>query len=219
MAPRADTGKAKLEFQSALIGTGLVQPVDFTATKKTVSVICRQVPGQERPWLKIVEGLLHAMGGIPVGEFHVCRRYVLKEGRMVFGWHLGIEVPDAHALVAAIGAAVAVLAQAKPSLAPPAPEPYEEAPEPAAPRPGRALAPGQHPVRVPQPRQPGPPAQLGERPPGRVEGIRVVSRTVDEDTGKVIIEEEMPLPHVYRDLNKPAHKDGRGARTYAGGKH
>jgi len=39
----------------------------------------------------------------------------------------------------------------------------------------------------------------------------VVKRGVDSQGNQTTVE-EMPLPHVYRELNKPTHKGGKGAR-------
>ena len=80
------------------------------------------------------------------------------------------------------------------------------------------MAPGQHPQRAaPRARPPGAPAPLDPNAGRRVDSIRVVRSEIDEQTGARVIVEEMPLPHVYRDLNKPAHKDGRGAKLYGSG--
>lgn len=205
------SAKTELALQSALMSTGLVQPVETKGRGGRVEILCRQVPGQERPWLRVVEGLLAAL---PSGELHICRRYVLKEGKLAFGWHLGFEMPTAKALQNAAELAVAVLARAKPELTSVVEDEAQAVVVP--PQRSRAMAPGQHPPRAaPVARAPGAPARLEMPPPGRTEGIRVVRRAVDEETGSTIIEEEMPLPHVYRDLNKPRHKDGRGARMYS----
>jgi hypothetical protein len=214
--PKAETEKAKFELQSALLGTGLVQPVSVWAEKGTIEILCRQVPGQEKGWIRVVEELLKATDGSSVGEIHLCRRYVMRDRKMVFGWHFGITMPDAKALVSIVETVMTILAKAKPSLDAPAEEPGEQPAQKPATRSGRALAPGQHPPRrAPQPRPPGEPAVLGPKPPGRVEGIRVVRRTVNEKTGAQVIEEEMPLPHVYRDLNEPTRPGARGAQSIA----
>lgn len=208
--------KIDLALQSALMSTGLVQPLEVKGRGGRVEILCRQMPGQEGPWLRVVETLLVALQSIVPSPLHVCRRYVLKDGKLAFGWHLGFETPNTKALQAVVEVAVQVLGTAKPEL--PSVTAYEAQDEvtaavvPAAR--SRALAPGQHPPRrEPVPRAPGAPARLDAPPPGRVEAIRVVKREVGED-GRQTIVEEMPLPHVYRDLNKPVRKGGRGAVGY-----
>ena len=57
---------------------------------------------------------------------------------------------------------------------------------------------------------------MEDPPDGFVPSITTVENTVDEESGKPIIVREMPLPHIFHDLNKPAHKNGKGAKWLGG---
>ena len=85
------SSKAMMKLQSALLSTGLVQPVLEKAKGGYLEILCRQIPGQEKAWLQIVEAMLVYANGSDSFEFHVCRRYVMKNGGMVFGWHISID--------------------------------------------------------------------------------------------------------------------------------
>lgn len=218
------SAKSSLKLQSALMGTGMVQPVSDKMKGGHLEVLCRQVPGQEKPWLRVVETLLtygegYAAAGV---DLHICRRYLLKNGMMVFGWHIALDCKNAKVLGTTVDNLVnEVLNEAKASLdgpgvteEPPAPQVASQAPQAASRAP---LAPGQHPPpRVPPPRPPNEPGTVvGTPPPGFRPQIRVVQNTRDQN-GKVTIVEEMQLPHVYSEMNVPNSK-GRGAKLTGGG--
>jgi len=211
-----------LQLQSALLSTGLVQPVDTKVGGGSVEVLSRQVPGQERAWLKVVGSLLETFEGSGDGvDLHICRRYLRKNGSMVFGWHLSLTCKSAKALKVAVEKAVGTLQGFKASLSGPSEEELDdddiEAAK-AAPQPrSRPLAPGQHPKnRKAVPRAPGKPGQVVGTPPANFQpAIRVVQNTVDAK-GKRHIVEEMPLPHVHREMNEPNEK-GKGATLTGGG--
>lgn len=203
------TGEIELTMKSSLLGTGLVQPVSSSSSRGRLEVLCRQVPGQEAAWLRVVGQLLEAQED----GLHVCRRYVRRDGRMVFGWHLGLETRSVRALGAAVAALTAVLEGARPTLTGAAPaqdagegESQRDSPSVAAP-PSRPLPAGVHPKREAYPRPPGPSARVP--PPQESATIKVISHEVDED-GNVVTIEEMPLPHVYGEMNRPT-AGGRGA--------
>lgn len=205
--------KAELALKSALLSTGLVQPVDSKVRKNRIEVLCRQVPGQEKVWLEVVEAILKQADSElsetdEIGHYvHLCRRYVYKGERMVFGWHVQVEADKPKDLQAGIESVIRVLALAKPQLEEAAPK---DAPKPPTiPRQTvatsrRPLAPGQHPPpRTPPPRQPqGGPGTFHEPPPDVEFGLRVVKHERGAD-GKETIIEEMPLPHIHRELNVP----------------
>lgn len=175
-----------MEFQSALMGTGLVQPVDVKGKSGDIEVLLRLVPGQEKGWLAIMDQLLQKLEGAP-GDFHVCRRYVRRGGQMVFGYHVSLHMNSAKALNTAIAQCVEVLKLARPSLTPiSAPAQRVEAAEAV-----------QAPVRK-------------ERKPE----LKVIERRRDDDGNEIIVE-EMALPHVRSEMNKPTHKGGRGATRTA----
>lgn len=217
------SAKSGLKLQSALMGTGMVQPVSEKMKGGYLEVLCRQVPGQEKPWLRVVEMLLtygegYAAAGV---NLHVCRRYLMKNGMMVFGWHIAIECKNAKILGTAVDSLVAeVLEEAKASLEESAQEetPVARSAPQAAQAASRApLSPGRHPP--PQNAPPRPPSSpgnvIGTPPPGFRPQIRVVQNTRDQN-GKVTIVEEMQLPHVYSEMNVPNEK-GRGAKLTGGG--
>ena len=84
-----------LDLKSALLGTGLIQPITSKVAKGKLEVLGRQVPGQQAAWLKVVETLVTS---VKSPWLHVCRRYLEKDGRMVFGWHLGVDAPNQKVL-------------------------------------------------------------------------------------------------------------------------
>lgn len=215
--------KSSLKLQSALMATGLVQPVSEVTKGGHLEVLCRQVPGQEKPWLRVVEMLLtYGEGYSAAGvDLHICRRYLLKNGMMVFGWHIAIDCKNAKLLGTTVDNLVAevleearTLLEAQEPAVTPAPREQPVAVQAASRAP---LAPGQHPApRMPPPRPPNAPGNvIGTVPPGFTPQIRVVQNTRDQN-GKVTIVEEMQLPHVYTEMNIPNSK-GRGAKLTGGG--
>jgi hypothetical protein len=189
--------KALLDLQSLLLGTGLVQPVSSSSGAGGVEVLCRQVPGQEEAWLEVAKKLLEAIAGWARPDaLHLCRRYVWRDGKMVFGWHLGL-----HASAKELAE---VLALVRPIL------------ESARPRLGEAPARRRAPAAPEEPQEGvlagSRPAQGARAAP--VQPIRVVRSEIDED-GNPIIEEEMPLPHVTRELAAPRFPGDKGANRTA----
>lgn len=181
-----NTQRAEMELRSALLGTGQVQPVESRHGTGFVEVLSRQVPGQEQAWLRTAEAMLLAFKDQP-GEFHLCRRYVLRGDQMVYGWHLGLHVPASRL--------TQILSRLRPVL------------EAATPRLGDPVAAAPAPVTAPagaggQPRTV--PRGTGGPP------IRVVRDEIT-DAGEHIVEEEMALPHVTRDLAAPARPGAAGA--------
>ncbi len=69
--------------------TGMVTLFKKFAKKGSASYLFRQVPGQETNWLKFIEKLLHVAEDNSL-DIHICRKYLLKDGKMVFGWHIGL---------------------------------------------------------------------------------------------------------------------------------
>lgn len=209
--------KALEGLREALYGTGLVQPIDSKGRGGSVSCLCRQIPGQEANWLKVVDQLLTVSDQKSI-DLHICRRYVRREGRMVFGWFLGVETKNAKDVVEAVGFLVEVLKQAKPSLAPIPEQPvrpyqsqYRDRTTDAE---KQALELGKHGTKAP-PRAPEYVGPDPQPPQNVVPRLTVISRGVDKK-GRTVDEVEMPLPHVYSDLNAPKHKDGKGAKGISG---
>lgn len=204
--------KMEMELRMGILGTGLLQPVESSTGKGHLEVLSKVVPGQERAWVALLDELLVLTEtGV---DLHVCRRYLRRKGRTVFGWHLALAAKNARKLQEALDGVLAVLARSQPELVPEASQDVLEAALTQGPTPRvGTLRPGQHPPPQPAvPRAPGAPGGFGAEPDGFVPTIRVVKRGVDEK-GQPTTIEEMPLPHVYRELNKPAHKFGKGAKN------
>jgi hypothetical protein len=201
----------RMELNAAIMSTGLVIPVDGgmekTTRSSTLWVLCKQVPGGEKGWLAIVDALLFAAEN----SVHACRRYVRKNDRMVFGWYLSFTAPSKK-LPSIIEAVVAILNEVKPTLTAASEERYQPTPqEPEATGSVRDYIPEG--ARVPS----GPMARVAPPPPAFNPNPRVVLRKIDEHTGKIHEETEMPLPFIYREMNKPT-PGGRGAKPLAGGR-
>ena len=212
------SSKITMQLQSALIATGLVQPVSEKARGGYVEILCRQIPGQEKVWLQVVDKMLifAEERTTELQELHVCRRYVRKGGQMAFGWHIALTCKNVKTLQAGVENLIEeVLNLARPSLNEPEPviRPEPSVVPQAASR--APLAPGRHPtVRNAVPRAPGEPGTVVGTPPATI-GLTVVQNFRDEH-GKVTIVEEMALPHVYAEMNRPNSK-GRGAKLTGGG--
>jgi hypothetical protein len=216
--------KKTLQFQQALMSTGLVQPLSEKSKGGHIEFLCRQVPGQERGWLQAVDGFLKCEEELADSPkpftLHLCRRYLRREGQMVFGWHVGIDAKSAKDLELVLDTlTVEVLEGLKPSLVTSQTGPVgpPEPPVAVAVAHQEPLSPGRHPPPRPAtPRAPNAPGTvIGTPPQDFSPTLRVVQNSRD-DHGKVTIVEEMPLPHVYSDMNKPNAK-GRGAKLTGGG--
>ena len=73
---------------------GFMEVIQTGYYNLSVQVIARLRAGQAASWAKIVERLLlmaESLGadGYPC-DLHVCRLYFLKNGKMVYGWHINI---------------------------------------------------------------------------------------------------------------------------------
>ena len=200
--------KTEIELHSALLSTGLVQPVEAESKGGSVSILCRQVPGQEREWLEALARMLAVAEENKI-KVHLCRRYILRDGQMVFGWHIQVEASSAKALKTAVEPIAAVLKSARPRLTPQEPI---AVPPPLSSRAVRARIPA--PGTTAHGRSPNSPAQVQEAPDNFHPTLRTVRDDVDDD-GKRHIEQEFPIPHVYKELNAPNDKQ-RGAKKTAG---
>lgn len=217
--------KALDELRDALYGTTLVQPLSHEGRGGSLSVLCRQSPGQERAWIQLVDTMLSLTAHWPPNKLHVCRRYVLKDERMAFGWHIGIEAKSAAELVEAVRELSLILANG-PKIAktlekteaisvPVAPKKYVS---PYADKTPQSIKEGLAEDGTPvgssaSPREvrefdsgPDPVAPKGAQPPS----LRIIATGTDDKGGRTTIE-EMPLPHTYRDFNKPKPGKTRGA--------
>lgn len=109
--------KAELELRELLLLSGCVQPVKISSRGSSLSALCRELKGRAPAWLSIMEELLQVCeaDAFPV---HLCRRYVLKDGKMVFGWHIGFEARSAAELSASLAALRTLVEKREPDLGP-----------------------------------------------------------------------------------------------------
>lgn len=225
--------KSELDLQGMLLSTGMVQPVKISSWGGRLSALCRLMPRQETEWLQLLEQLLQVAEGreIPI---HVCKQFVLKDGKMVAGWHLAIEGKSASRLKTALEVLGVVFAAHVPGLE--APSRVPELPAPVATKVTESIPSEEYDEEaelVPEtadivarrkaylaktnaaPRTP-PPAPAIDLPildPASA-AKRVVARSMTTDSkgrSRQVVIEEMPLPGVYTDdMNKPNEKN-RGA--------
>lgn len=216
--------KIEFDLKSAIFNTGLIQPVESSMKGGRLSIICRQIPGQEAPWIQLIPKLLKAAEEANI-DLHLCRKYVLRGGKMVYGWHLGVDAKNAKAVQTFLDEVLKpVLEKAKPVL-------------------HAAASPGKHPIKpskdpMKAAYQPGPSFKDQPKkspPPGRIQynfenNNKVIyapmgtesntdnpvavmtSRKITKDRrGRNVIEEvvEVPLPHIHtEDMNKPNERGG-----------
>lgn len=196
-------------LREALYASGLVQPLEASGRGGSLSCMCRQVPGQEKGWIRTVDAILTAAeaGGFDV---HLCRRYVRRAGEMAFGWFFGIEAKNTKALVAAIEVLAPILKNASTLFTPvQAPQP-SSAPivqlEPVINRARPAIDIRKHTEALPRA-----PEYMGPDPvppPNFRPAVRMATNRI---TGQPEVE-EMPIPHLYgRDINKPKPGSNKGA--------
>lgn len=204
-----------LRLRSALMATALVQPVSHSDNAKHFWVLCRMVPGQEPPWLKVVEAVLldfdSATWEGEKPDLVIARRYVAKDGRMVFGWYINIVAKTVKDIERMVSLLETHLETAKPTLTPrPAPRYTEdEAVDEPPPQRTRALPAGQHPANM-QAAKPRPASEsYPQRPPPA--NFKPTLRVTKKGKDGQVLEEEMPLPHIHgSDMNTPNQK-GKGA--------
>lgn len=188
--------KAPQKLRETLFMTGLVQPVENTGRGGILSILCRQMPGQEKAWLEVVDALLTSSEKDGY-DLHICRRYLRKDGRMVFGWCLRIETPNAKSLGEVIEKVCPVLSAATLSKLTPVAEPAVVVQTPVVPvTPLPVVAP-----------------PTGRQLPAKEQHIpRVTVHRSKSEDGSIVEIYEMPLPHVYRELNVPKPGSVKGAQ-------
>lgn len=204
--------KAETELREILLNTGVLLPVKSTGKPNKVSVLCRQVPGQEKAWLKGLTALLRT-AAFHEFEVHACRQYVLKDENLAFGWHLSIEQKNAKELGLALVHVRTALKDVEPELTAPTPQPSQPSRPPRRAQLSKELLARQ---KRYQRSTTAHPRQLDPTPdvvaPGGAQPVRLetIVSTRDNKTGKPIVEVEMPLPHTYGEVGKPNAK-GAGA--------
>jgi hypothetical protein len=192
--------KIENDFRKALAETGLVQPIESKSRASSVEVLCRLMPGSETKWPAVAERLLRA--GLQAGiDVHVCRRFILKDDKMVFGIHVGVTGSTAKTLPTELAVVMAELIT---------PSQVGEDAE-ALLKPGRRLTKEQiRSMTKAHPQPPAEPASVKPPPPGFKPAIKVVNSGVDANGRKVSVE-EFPLPHQYGHDRNMINSKGRGA--------
>lgn len=218
--------EVEFSFKSALMSTGLVQPVESTSKGGKLSALCRQVPGQEAGWLQVLPRLLKASEEFGF-DLHLCRKYVLRNGRLVYGWYIGVESKNTKSLMDAVINLNEILSKAKPILNKPAhlapgKHPTQKSKDPLAagyqpgpdfkpPKP-KKVAPGRPQYETDNYRKKIPYAPPGTESTTDNPVLVVASRKQIKDRkGRPMVEEviEVPLPHIYtEDMNKPNERGG-----------
>lgn len=86
-------------LQTAINATGFLSVVVAEPMKNGVSILCRHVPGKENQVLSLFSALLNwetaAKATFEGLSLLVSRRYLLKEGKMVFGWGISVQTKKA----------------------------------------------------------------------------------------------------------------------------
>ena len=194
-------------FSEVLYNTGVLLPVSTESKGGKVSSMCRLVQGKDKEWPPLAEKILKAVDALGA-EAHVCRRYVLKDGSMVYGIHVSVEAKSAKQLKAALTSmqtsvgSIDAGAKAEPG-APKVTEKY----------PAMSYAEYRKYTSA-TPRALTDPAKIDPPPPGFVYQSKRVQTSVGEN-GKMTIVDEIPIPNIHHEMNIPNSK-GRGARQTGG---
>lgn len=209
--------KSETELRNALLATGVVQPHQSYVKGGRLEVLCRHVAGQDRQLMTMVEALLKSAAETEV-VVHVCKRFVIKEGRLVFGWNFAVEAKSSKELLAAVGKLKEALEPIQ-QMAPPSRPVY------------RTDAQAMESMGLTKRRKPNQRAngitvdaeagRMGRLAPagsrtayrlGKLAGHRISLVEKKDEGGIPTLTFEMPLPHVTRELNVPNEK-GRGASS------
>jgi hypothetical protein len=211
--------KVEIEIRELLLMTGCLQPLKIEQKGGHLSVLCREIKGMASLWLKKVDLLLKLgeEGDVP---FHLCRKYVLKNGQMVFGWHVGIDaksVADLHRCLAVLRAAMenadSQEAEEEPAVEQPSAGQHQQtkqySDEEKKQRNANYKNHTQSAPRTPENDQADP------IPPANFEfGLKLIeSGQMMGKNGRMEPKEtyEVPLPHVYIEDRNVPNKKGRGA--------
>lgn len=192
------------QLSEIVYDTGVLLPVSASSKTTKVEVLCRIAQGMEKEWPKAAEALLTSMEGAGVSP-HVCKRYLMKNGSMVYGIHVSVEAASAKQLKGALSSLVGTISPVVEQAAKPAPAPQAGA---------KSVMPMSYAeyrkFTSASPRPPSDPARLDPIPKGFVYKTKTIASGVNEG-GKTTVIEEIPLPHVHHDMNVPNSK-GKGAR-------
>ena len=190
------------ELRESLYASGLVQPLDGATKGKSISVLCRQVPGQEAKWITLVDRLLE-IAETGAFEAHICRRYVRRTGKLAFGWYLEVSAKSAKELVAATASFSEILRGG-------ASIPQAQIIKGSSINRAQVMSQTEASPRAPDRSIPDPVAPKTART-----GLRTTNTGLDKKGNQTYIQ-EMPLPHVYGDINRPKPGSSKGAASSLG---
>ncbi|TXH09032.1 MAG: hypothetical protein E6R04_09125 [Spirochaetes bacterium] len=105
--------KTEEQVSESLKGTGMVVPVSSDRVWSGWDFLCRLVPGQEKNWLKVVNSLLKWADSRGNTDLFIARRYLLKDGSMVFGWYIRLQTKNAKDLKTASEEVCQLLSKSK----------------------------------------------------------------------------------------------------------
>lgn len=188
-------------LRESLFATGLVQPLDGSGKGKSVSLLCRQIKGQEASWILAIDKILEASEAEGFHS-HICRRYVRREGRIAFGWFLEFSASSAKGLVSVVDRVSEILrATPRSTEQAPAQKIFTSAKNPGRSSNSSTAAPRSGEVQVDTP------------PPTNFKVRMVETRIGTDKDGRPTFVQEMPLPHVYEDINAPKPGSNKGAAS------
>lgn len=190
-------------FEELLYNTGILKPVTTSVKGGKVEAMCRIVDNRKEEWPALVENLLVSAEELGL-DAHVCRRYVMKEGALVYGFHVSFDAGSAKKLKDSLPALE------KTTLV------KSEAPKAVSARQNKSAIPIMSYQEYKKQTSATPRAPL----PGEAKDIQVPKGYTFKATtlasgpgpnGKDGMIEEIPLPNVFKEMNVPNSK-GRGAR-------
>ena len=190
-------------FSQMLIGTGVLLPVEVKSKGGRVSAMCRLVSGKDKEWTVVADKLLRVADSVGA-DLLVCRRFLLKNGEMVQGIYICLD-GKSSSLAGTIESLIKQFPGATESV--PVTKGVGDKMSAMSYSEYRKMT-SAHPRKVSEPGRADPP------PPGFKQEIRTVAQSVGPG-GKLIVIEEVPIPHIHREMNVPNSK-GRGAKLLGG---
>lgn len=187
-------------LRESLFATGMVQPLDGSGKGKSVSLLCRQIKGQEAAWIRVIDRILEVSESEGF-HAHVCRRYVRREGKIAYGWFLEFSASSAKGLVQVVDRVSEILRSIPRADPVPSQKIFTSAKSPGRPQLSTSATPRSGEVQVDTP------------PPKNFKFQMIETRTGTDKDGRPTFVQEMPLPHVYEDINAPKPGSNKGAAS------
>lgn len=222
----ANKTQEELNLMGALISTGILIPLESSSADSEVTVLCRLTKGRESVWLTAVQELLETADQAGF-KAHICKLFMHRNGKLCSAWNISLRGHDQDSTIQAVGIVSNILEQWKPSLmdeeepqatAPdripynelpaelPRPAPRQQRPA-AQPRPRtdqEAMQQIMQGGRRPTPHSPQGLIPLGGRQDPAEQEFTATHTEYTRDDGRVVIIDEVPLPHVGADFNRPS---------------